>query len=164
MTQVTESSTPYHNKPRQTEKFATKCKVRHCFECLGDTEFYCNTCKQDLCVKCKEKHVLDLHTKIHDVVTYREKFNRFSTGEYCVRHSNEKYIMFCVQCNICVCNQCTDHRTHSLVVLRAAYQAKRQQHRETINTIRSETLYNCRVLLAGIQTDIRTCPPQIRHH
>ncbi|XP_056007538.1 uncharacterized protein LOC130050809 isoform X1 [Ostrea edulis] len=71
--------------------------------------------------------------------------------------------MFCDQCNFSVCKRCTNHRTHALVDLRTVYQTKRQQHREIIDNIRSETLYNCRVLLAGLQTDIQTCPPQICH-
>ncbi|XP_056007785.1 uncharacterized protein LOC125666670 isoform X2 [Ostrea edulis] len=52
----------------------TRLNVRHCSQCQGDTEFYCNTCKRDLCLQCKEKHVIDLHTKHHGVVIYREKF------------------------------------------------------------------------------------------
>ncbi|XP_056007574.1 uncharacterized protein LOC130050824 [Ostrea edulis] len=165
---VTENNTKYHNVvfyiTRHTERsFTTQCKLRQCSQCQGDTEFYCNTCKRDLCLQCKEKHVIDLHTKHHDVVIYREKFNCFPLRETCVRHPKRKYRMFCDQCNYSVCKCCTDHRTHALVDLRTAYQTKRQQHREIIDNIRSETLYNCRVLLTGIQTDIQTCPPQICH-
>ncbi|XP_056007406.1 uncharacterized protein LOC125664516 [Ostrea edulis] len=53
---------------------STQYKVRHCSQCQGDTEFYCNSCKRDLCLQCKEKHVIDLYTVYHDVVIYREKF------------------------------------------------------------------------------------------
>ncbi|XP_056007475.1 uncharacterized protein LOC125672635 [Ostrea edulis] len=165
---VTENNTKYHNVvfyiTRHTERsFTTQCKLRQCSQCQGDTEFYCNTCKRDLCLQCKEKHVNDLDTIYHDVVIYREKFNCFPLRETCVRHPKRKYRMFCDQCNYSVCKCCTDHRTHALVDLRTAYQTKRQQHREIIDNIRSETLYNCRVLLAGIQTDIQSCPPQICH-
>ncbi|XP_056007452.1 uncharacterized protein LOC125653150 isoform X3 [Ostrea edulis] len=165
---VTENNTKYHNImfyiTRHTERsFTTQCKLRQCSQCQGDTEFYCNTCKRDMCLQCKEKHVDDLDTIYHDVVIYREKFNCFPLRETCVRHPKRKYRMFCDQCNYSVCKRCTDHRTHTLVDLRTAYQTKRQQHREIIDNIRSETLYNCRVLLAGIQTDIQTCPPQICH-
>ncbi|XP_056007497.1 E3 ubiquitin-protein ligase TRIM71-like [Ostrea edulis] len=165
---VTENNTKYHNVvfyiTRHTERsFTTQCKLRQCSQCQGDTEFYCNTCKRDLCLHCKEKHVIDLDTIYHDVVIYREKFNCFPLRETCVRHPKRKYRMFCDQCNYSVCKRCTDHRTHALLDLRTAYQTKRQQHREIIDNIRSETLYNCRVLLAGIQTDIQTCPPQICH-
>ncbi|XP_056007569.1 uncharacterized protein LOC125666209 isoform X1 [Ostrea edulis] len=165
---VTENNTKYHNVvfyiTRHTERsFTTQCKLRQCSQCQGDTEFYCNTCKRDLCLQCKEKHAIDLDTIYHDVVIYREKFNYISRQEICVRHPKRKYRMFCDQCNYSVCKRCTDHRTHALVDLRTAYQTKRQQHREIIENIRSETLYNCRVLLAGIQTDIQTCPPQICH-
>ncbi|XP_056018198.1 uncharacterized protein LOC125682793 [Ostrea edulis] len=142
---------------------STQLKVRQCSQCQGDTEFYCNTCKRDLCLQCKEKHVIDLHTKHHDVVIYREKFKCVPINDDCFRHPGWKYEMFCEPCEIPVCFACSEHRTHRFQELRRAYQKKRQQHREIIDNIRSETLYNCRVLLAGIQTDIQTCPPQICH-
>ncbi|XP_056003831.1 uncharacterized protein LOC125662105 [Ostrea edulis] len=142
---------------------STQLKVRQCSQCQGDTEFYCNTCKRDLCLQCKEKHVIDLHTKHHDVVIYREKFNYIPRQEICVRHPDRFYEMFCQSCELSVCFRCLEHRKHQILDIRTAYQTKRQQHREIIDNIRSETLYNCRVLLAGIQTDIQTCPPQICH-
>ncbi|XP_056013390.1 uncharacterized protein LOC125657375 [Ostrea edulis] len=142
---------------------STQLKVRQCSQCQRDTEFYCNTCKRDLCLQCKEKHVIDLHTKHHDVVIYREKFNYIPRQEICVRHPDRFYEMFCQSCELSVCFRCLEHRKHQILDIRTAYQTKRQQHREIIDNIRSETLYNCRVLLAGIQTDIQTCPPQICH-
>ncbi|XP_056007404.1 uncharacterized protein LOC130050795 [Ostrea edulis] len=142
---------------------STQLKVRQCSQCQGDTEFYCNTCKRDLCLQCKEKHVIDLDTIYHDVVIYREKFNYIPRQEICVRHPDRFYEMFCQSCELSVCFRCLEHRKHQILDIRTAYQTKRQQHREIIDTIRSETLYNCRVLLAGIQTDIQTCPPQICH-
>jgi hypothetical protein len=83
---VTDDSTKNHNvvfyRTRPTGRslpFTTQCKVRQCLECQGDTEFYnyCNTCIRNLCVQCKEKHVMDLYTKHHEVVIYREKFGFF---------------------------------------------------------------------------------------
>ncbi|XP_056003829.1 uncharacterized protein LOC125667654 [Ostrea edulis] len=142
---------------------STQLKVRQCSQCQGDTDFYCNTCKRDLCLQCKEKHVIDLHTKHHDVVIYRERFNYIPRQEICVRHPDRFYEMFCQSCELSVCFRCLEHRKHQILDIRTAYQTKRQQHREIIDNIRSETLYNCRVLLAGIQTDIQTCPPQICH-
>ncbi|XP_056003816.1 uncharacterized protein LOC125667347 isoform X2 [Ostrea edulis] len=142
---------------------STQLKVRQCSQCQGDTEFYCNTCKRDMCLQCKEKHVIDLHTINHDVVIYREKFNYIPRREICVRHPDRFYEMFCQSCELSVCFRCLEHRKLQILDIRTAYQTKRQQHREIIANIRSETLYNCRVLLAGIQTDIQTCPPQICH-
>ncbi|XP_048755234.2 uncharacterized protein LOC125666148 [Ostrea edulis] len=139
----------------------TQLKVRQCSQCQGDTEFCCNTCKYDLCLQCKEKHVIDLDIKHHDVVIYREKFNYIPRQEICVRHPDRFYEMFCQSCELSVCFRCLEHRKHQILDIRTAYQATRQQHREIIDNIRSETLYNCRVLLAQIQTNIQTCPPQI---
>ncbi|XP_048747642.2 E3 ubiquitin-protein ligase TRIM71-like [Ostrea edulis] len=163
---VAEKSTKYHSVvfyvTRHTQRnFTTQCKVRQCSQCQGDTEFYCNTCKRDLCLQCKEKHVIDLHTKYHDVVIYREKFKCVPLRETCVRHTNRKYRKFCDQCKYSVCKRCIEHRTHALKSLRTTYRTKRQQHREIIHTIRSDTIYNCRVFLAGIKNDIKTCPQLI---
>jgi hypothetical protein len=56
-----------------TQRLSPQLKVRQCSRCQLNTESYCNTCKCDLYVQCKEKHVIDLHTKHHDVVIYRDK-------------------------------------------------------------------------------------------
>ncbi|XP_056004130.1 uncharacterized protein LOC125661064 [Ostrea edulis] len=142
---------------------STQLKVRQCSKCQGDTNFYCNTCKRDLCLQCKEKHVIDLDTIYHDVVIYREKFKYIPFRKTCVRHPNRKYRMFCDDCNYSLCRCCTEHSTHTLVDLKTAYQTKRQQYGKIIDII-SKKLFNCHVLLVGIQTDIETCPPQICHH
>ncbi|XP_056004133.1 uncharacterized protein LOC125661055 isoform X2 [Ostrea edulis] len=113
--------------------------------------------------KCKEKHVIDLHTKHHDVVIYREKFDYIPRQEICVRHPDRFCEMFCQSCELSVYFRYLEHRQHQIQDFRTVYQIKRQQHRGIIDNIRSETLYNCGVLLARIQTDIKTCPPQICH-
>ena len=51
----------------------TQVSVKHCSLCQGDTEYYCNGCRQDLCIQCKELHVIDLSTKHHIVTSYSEK-------------------------------------------------------------------------------------------
>ncbi|XP_062601118.1 protein wech-like [Saccostrea cucullata] len=50
--------------------FIPQCKVHQSSQCQEDTEYYCNTCKSDLCLLCKERHVVDLDTIYHDVVIY----------------------------------------------------------------------------------------------
>ncbi|XP_056013672.1 uncharacterized protein LOC125673872 isoform X2 [Ostrea edulis] len=53
---------------------STQYKVRQCSQCRGDTKFYCNTCKRDLCFQCKARHGIDLDIKHHDVEIGHEKF------------------------------------------------------------------------------------------
>ncbi|XP_061171124.1 tripartite motif-containing protein 55-like [Saccostrea echinata] len=152
------------------------CKVRQCSQCQGDTEFYCKTCKHGLCLQCKEKHVIDLDTIYHDVVIYREKYENLTKQETCERHQNMIYEKYCHSCELPVCAQCTKHRNpqkfpfflqwmkyrkHKILDLRTAYETNRQQNREIIHNIRSETLYNSCFLLSRIQTDVKACQTEI---
>ncbi|XP_061186337.1 uncharacterized protein LOC133194391 [Saccostrea echinata] len=142
------------------EKFSKQLKIRRCFQCNGNTEFYCNTCNYDLCLQCKERHVFDLHTKCHDVVIYREKFEYIPIQENCVKHSEKIYEIFCTSCEEPLCFRCIE-RIHELMDIRIAYKLKRQQHRGIIHNIRSEILYNNLFLMTGIKADIKTCYTQI---
>ncbi|XP_061186393.1 uncharacterized protein LOC133194454 [Saccostrea echinata] len=136
--------------------FGTHCKIRHCFECLGTTEFYCKMCENDLCEQCKERHISDLETLNHDVVIYREKYKYIPRRETCVKHPNIIYKLYCQSCELPVCFRCSKHRKHQTVDIRAEYKTKRQQHRKFIH-IRSETLYNNSFLLAGIYDNLKDC-------
>ncbi|XP_056003415.1 uncharacterized protein LOC125661070 [Ostrea edulis] len=154
--------TPIHHI-MDTLRISTQLKVRQCSQCQGNTDSYCNTCKRDLCLQCKEKHVIDLDTIYHHVVIYREKFNYIPRQEICVKHPDRFYKKYCQSCELPICCRCLEHQKHQILDIRTAYQTKRQQHRQIINNIRNETLYSSLVLLAEIQTDIKKCPPQICH-
>ncbi|XP_065928912.1 uncharacterized protein [Magallana gigas] len=132
-------------------------KVHECSKCPGDTEYYCVSCPCDLCPQCKENHVKDLQTIDHDVVSHRDKINYIPTQEICVRHPSHVYRNYCEPCQIPVCFHCTQHRNHQQLVITTSYNTKRQQHRGTIHTIRSEALFYRPVLLPRIKTDFKTC-------
>lgn len=51
----------------------TPYDVHQCWQCSGDTKYYCKSCLCDLCLYCKEKHLKDFTTIAHYVVTYRKK-------------------------------------------------------------------------------------------
>lgn len=131
--------------------------VRQCSECPGDAEYYCESCPCDLCPQCKEKHVTDLKTIDHHMVIYPEQFSCIPTHELCTRHPSNIYSMYCEPCEVPVCYLCSEHRTHRWMDLQRAYKAMQQQHRGTIHTIRSETLFYRPVLLKGIKADVKTC-------
>nr|XP_022294178.1 uncharacterized protein LOC111104488 [Crassostrea virginica]XP_022294179.1 uncharacterized protein LOC111104488 [Crassostrea virginica]XP_022294180.1 uncharacterized protein LOC111104488 [Crassostrea virginica]XP_022294181.1 uncharacterized protein LOC111104488 [Crassostrea virginica] len=57
----------------ESTRISTQVNVKHCSVCQGDTEYYCYGCQQDLCIQCKELHVIDLSTKHHLVTSYTEK-------------------------------------------------------------------------------------------
>ncbi|XP_052693130.1 uncharacterized protein LOC128171381 isoform X2 [Crassostrea angulata] len=132
-------------------------KVHQCSKCPEDTAYYCVSCPCDLCPQCKENHVKDLQTIDHDVVSHRDKINYIPTQEICVRHPRHVYIKYCEPCQVPACNNCQTHRKHTQIDVTTAYKTKRQQHRGTIHTIRSEALFYRPVLLTEIKADVKTC-------
>nr|XP_034320715.1 uncharacterized protein LOC117687750 [Crassostrea gigas]XP_034320716.1 uncharacterized protein LOC117687750 [Crassostrea gigas]XP_034320717.1 uncharacterized protein LOC117687750 [Crassostrea gigas] len=131
--------------------------VNQCSKCPGDTAYYCVSCPCDLCPQCKENHVKDLKTIDHDIVSHRDKINHIPTQEICVRHPSHVYTKYCEPCQVPVCYHYKKHRTHRQLDVKTAYKTKRQQHRGTIHTIRSEALFYRPVLLTGIKADVKTC-------
>lgn len=88
---------------------------------------------------------------------HREKFNYISKQEICMRHPSKDYRNYCELCKLPVCYHCRKHRKHKQQDIEIAYETKLQQHRETVNTIRSEALFYKHILLAGIKSDVKTC-------
>ncbi|XP_065929821.1 uncharacterized protein [Magallana gigas] len=136
-------------------------QVHQCSKCPGDTEYYCVSCTSDLCPQCKENHVKDLNTIDHDVVSHRYKFNYIPTQEISVRHQRNVYINYCEICQVPVCYHCTQHRSHRQLDVRTSYETKRQQHRATIDSIRSDALFYRPVLLLRIKADFQTCRKEL---
>ncbi|XP_052683183.1 uncharacterized protein LOC128163597 [Crassostrea angulata] len=136
-------------------------KVLQCSNCPGNTEYYCESCPCDLCLRCKEKHVKDLKTAEH-VGTFGEKINPIPTQEICVRHPNKVYEKYCEICQIPVCVSCSEDNSHRYGNGQGLHRLldiniKRQQYMETIHTIRSEALFNRPILLARINADFKLC-------
>eukprot|EP00105_Crassostrea_gigas_P043450 XP_019927598.1 PREDICTED: uncharacterized protein LOC105340005 isoform X3 [Crassostrea gigas] len=131
--------------------------VNQCSKCPGDTAYYCVSCPCDLCPQCKENHVKDLQTIDHNVVSHRDKINYIPTQEICVRHPSHVYTKYCDPCQVPACNNCQTYRKHTQIDVITAYKTKRQQHRGTIHTIRSEALFYRPVLLTEIKADVKTC-------
>ncbi|XP_065937096.1 uncharacterized protein [Magallana gigas] len=157
--------------PHIMDTASSQYRVHLCSKCPGDTEYYCVSCPCDLCPQSKENHVKDLQTIDHDVVSHRDKINYIPTQEICVRHPNHVYTKYCEPCQVPVCDFWFGHKSHKLPVrsflfgknphkiqdLQKAYKTKRQQHRGTIHTIRSEALFYRPVLLTEIKADVKTC-------
>ncbi|XP_065931668.1 uncharacterized protein [Magallana gigas] len=144
-------------------------RTHKCSKCPGDTEYQCVSCPCDLCPQCKENHVKNLQTIDHDVVSLRDKINYIPTQEICVRHPSHVYVKYCAPCQVPVCDSCSEDQSHrfrsflygqgqhEILDIQTAYKTKRQQHRGTIHTIRSEALFYRPVLLPRIKTDFKTC-------
>nr|XP_034319860.1 uncharacterized protein LOC109619606 isoform X2 [Crassostrea gigas] len=135
----------------------SKYRIHQCSKCPGDTEYYCESCPCDLCPQCKENHVKYLQTIDHDVVSLLEKINYIPTQEICARHPICFHKEYCESCELPVCHDCNKHGTHRIIDVRTAFKIERQQHRETIHTIRSEALFYRPLLLSGNKADFKTC-------
>lgn len=146
----------------------TTYKVHQCSNCVGDTEYFCQSCLCDLCSQCSENHENDLKTKDHYVVFYREDYT-FIPKRFCPSHSNRvcfgqkknisqrKLEKYCERCKVPVCFYCKEHRTHRHLNIITTYETKRQQHAETIYTIKSWDLFSRLVLQTQMKADIKTC-------
>nr|XP_034321337.1 uncharacterized protein LOC105327231 [Crassostrea gigas]XP_034321338.1 uncharacterized protein LOC105327231 [Crassostrea gigas]XP_034321339.1 uncharacterized protein LOC105327231 [Crassostrea gigas]XP_034321340.1 uncharacterized protein LOC105327231 [Crassostrea gigas]XP_034321341.1 uncharacterized protein LOC105327231 [Crassostrea gigas]XP_034321342.1 uncharacterized protein LOC105327231 [Crassostrea gigas]XP_034321343.1 uncharacterized protein LOC105327231 [Crassostrea gigas]XP_03432134 len=143
--------------PHIMDTASSRYRVHLCSKCPGDTAYYCVSCPCDLCPQCKENHIKDLQTIDHDVVSHRDKINYIPTQEICVRHPSHVYTKYCEPCEVPACNNCQTHRKHTQIDITTSYKTKRQQHRGTIHTIRSEALFYRPVLLTGIKADVKTC-------
>ena len=120
--------------------FSSRCNVKTCSLCPGDTEYYCHICDQDLCLQCKEEHVINLDTLNHNVTIYRQKCTHRLQKETCVRHKNCFYCKYCETCEVPVCDSCSEHTAqrsplfaclfgteqihHKVLSIKSAYQKK----------------------------------------
>lgn len=128
-------------------------KVHQCSKCTGDTKYLCRVCSCDLCPQCNKNH---LKTYGHNSVKYQEKMNNVEQ-EVCEKHLNSVYYKHCESCDVPFCRHCKQHENHRQLEIGSAYETKRNQHRETIHKIRSETRFYRPPLLSGIKTDFKTC-------
>lgn len=83
--------------------------------CTDHTEYICEKCQHVFCSKCKVRHLNNLETMDHKIVTYREKYEYNPKQEECVRHYDSVYGMYCTSCELPVCFKCTGHENHRLV-------------------------------------------------
>ncbi|XP_062574080.1 uncharacterized protein LOC134235921 [Saccostrea cucullata] len=130
-------------------------KVPNCSQCKGDVEFYCKTCKEDLCVLCKEKHMIDLDSKYHEVVIDRLKYGDFRIPNSCEKHQNKYVNKWCFSCNLPICDECYEHRNHDNLDIVSAYKMCRHQHIDRIAHIRTDIIFNNLALLQQIKCDVK---------
>lgn len=138
-------------------KFTSQCKAHQCSLCKDDTEFNCETCKLNLCFHCKERHVVDLNSKYHRVIIYRERFRFIQKHDECTRHPGMVYNRYCELCDLPLCSNCTEHRKHKIQTIKTTFKTKRQHHKKFIDKIGSDILYLRRILLEDCKVDFENC-------
>lgn len=105
---------------------------------------------------CKENHCINLDSKDHEVVNFRNKVSYSSEQAACEGHPDYVYEMFCKQCDIPICIHCREHEQHETVDILTAFELKNRQHGKILNNIRSDDLYYRHVLLASIRADLKS--------
>ena len=148
---------------------SSQCNVKTCSLCPGNTEYYCYICDQDLCLQCKEEHVINLDTLHHNVTVYRGKYTNAFQLEKCVSHQSEYYNGYCETCEVPVCEACSDHiprriplldcflsyrnSRHRVIDIKSAYKKKWNQHQELFFNIRSNILYERSIMMEEINAE-----------
>lgn len=130
-------------------------RAPRCSQChVEDTEYYCNTCKCEMCLRCKERHVINLHARYHDVMIYNERYETLPILEDCARHLGNKCKKFCVHCSVPFCVKCRNHFFHKVVNLRKVHDKDVGQHRHVIHNIRSDFIFRDLHQMSRIKTDM----------
>lgn len=136
----------------------TKYRIRQCSECSDGLEYFCETCSRDLCLECRKEHLMEMAAKgdnsIHNVIKYREKSQYLKKHDLCLRHPNSVYDNFCEICNIPICSDCTEHRTHKKTDVGTAYETKRRQNKAMIQKFAEDEMF-CSSLLFEIELDFK---------
>ena len=84
------------------------CDICHIKNKSNTTEFYkCLTCKNNLCILCKNNHDIN-----HNIIKYDDK------NYICEKH-NEALIKYCIKCNKNICFVCDEeeHENHENISL-----------------------------------------------
>ena len=87
---------------------------------------FCDPCHTNLCKDCAGKHLLD-ESKEHKVVPIEQ---RWASSNYpkCPIHTTMQFEVFCEQCCVPICVQCTsytDHRGHTFVDMLKKYNSQK---------------------------------------
>ncbi|XP_078312220.1 uncharacterized protein LOC144618951 isoform X2 [Crassostrea virginica] len=148
----------------ESTRISTQVSVKHCSLCQGDTEYYCYGCRQDLCIQCKELHVVDLSTKNHEVTRYIERMKyppndeSEESGDPDSRDSSEQV------------KRARSGNSEQVMCVRSQdpvplpvwlspserSEIERRQYSESIHYLRGETIYNRLVMLERVKQDLKT--------
>ncbi|XP_078312218.1 uncharacterized protein LOC144618950 [Crassostrea virginica] len=144
----------------EASRISTQVSVKHCSLCQGDTEYYCYGCRQDICIQCKELHVIDLSTKKHEVTCYIERMKyppkdeSEESGDPDSRGSS-KQVKSAQSENV---KQVMNVRSRDPVPLPVwlSPSEQRRQYSERIHYLRTETIYNQCIMLDRVRQDLKT--------
>ncbi|XP_062577456.1 uncharacterized protein LOC134239293 [Saccostrea cucullata] len=114
-------------------------KAQHYVECdtkscRNSSKFYCNTCHERLCDKCKQRHLEQNNG--HEIVLYQER-KRKLPSEKCRIHPTQDVDIYCKVCQDPLCSTCfnQDHSDHDICELETIYNDLLQQCQKEITEI-----------------------------
>ena len=143
-------------------KINSSVRVKYCSKdkCLQNAEYICQNCQKDFCFKCYKEHATMLDTKHHSITLYRNKRSHFpNKNETCSIHLDSIYQKYCEFCNIPICGRCKGHKRHKKLAILTAYESKQKQ----IFKIRSDTVYQCQVVLKELKGDVKHYREEKKH-
>ncbi|XP_061179541.1 E3 ubiquitin-protein ligase TRIM71-like [Saccostrea echinata] len=87
-----------------------------CELCENPTQLFCNDCQVSLCGGCIYKHVDNLKSQTHDMVSFTDREERL-VFPLCASHPKQRCEGQCQQCNVPVCFKCLTayHSGHTVV-------------------------------------------------
>ncbi|XP_062612353.1 uncharacterized protein LOC134274115 [Saccostrea cucullata] len=95
-------------------------------DCESNCEFYCNSCHQPMCQQCRDEHLKNPKTKIHEVVLYQLRKRQLPVKK-CEIHPTKDIDLLCEECKIPLCSKCAatpEHRGHAFTDLETIYAEK----------------------------------------
>nr|XP_022310169.1 uncharacterized protein LOC111115641 isoform X2 [Crassostrea virginica] len=149
-----------------SSKINSSVNVKFCSQdgCVLNTEYFCQDCQKDFCLKCHKEHATSLDTKHHCIAHYRNRGRHIpNKNETCSIHLDCTYETFCESCNIPICAKCKGHRKHKKLELVTAYKFKQKQVKKQIFNIRSDTIYQFQVILKELKDDVKYCRGKMKH-
>ncbi|XP_078312641.1 uncharacterized protein LOC144619152 [Crassostrea virginica] len=129
-------------------------------DCQKNGQFYCNDCHRSLCEQCRDEHLINPKTKIHEIVLYRHRKQQLPV-EKCELHPTRTVDMFCRECQIALCSKCstmTEHHTHTFDDLEEIYSEKYAAWQGEFSKIQKYFLPTS----LGLKTDIEEDATQIK--
>ena len=104
--------------------------------------FYCNTCGDALCAKCKVHHLRSKASSNHVIVPYAEKLNpSFLAGVLCPKHQTHGPKFWCNTCSVPICDYCivtNEHQGHQYSDITNALSERRDAMLEEMKMLRDK--------------------------
>ncbi|XP_052677718.1 uncharacterized protein LOC128158801 [Crassostrea angulata] len=136
-------------------------------DCEKNCQFYCNDCHQPMCEQCRDEHQKNKKTKIHEVVSYKQR-KRPLPVEKCKIHPTRNIELLCEECQIPICPKCAttkEHRGHVFTDLEMVFAEKCSLFHVEITKIRSyfePTSQDLKKEIAGDVTEIKKIMEGVR--